>query len=157
MPMPVDTPPDLWGWIYQQLQQYGRVGATQTYRIPALPAILAATGNPLATQVAPYLKWDKPGMVVAMYGQTSLATDLADANTELQLQFGSSEYFSTDGQGPSSMPFGAFFGKTQNWFPIMREVASADTWTATFTNNGAIALYPSVYFAFVAFNASCAR
>lgn len=140
-----EFPPAIVALIHRQLAQYGRMGADTVYRIPELNAAL----TPGLTRTATPLRFNKAGYILAMYGTTDVATAPANARTAIQLEFGSTEWLCTDGQGGAFMSFRSMFGDTQNWFPLLREVEPGDNWTVTYRNRNAFDVIPEVEFSFV--------
>lgn len=128
-----EFPPNVVELIQRQLSQFGRVGATKLYNVPALAAPIAATAGLIAA-AAP-LQFREPGTVIAMYGQEISGTAAKFAQTSVRVQIGGQEDLFTDGNVGTFVPMLALFGPNLNWFPLWRRAIPGVNWVVSFQNN----------------------
>jgi hypothetical protein len=135
-------------WILRQLAQFGRVPCSSVIRTPALAAPLGAglASPPLQ------MRFNEPGIVIALYGQEAAATPASFAGTEIRIQMDGVEDVIQDGQstGGTTFPLLGLVGGAQNWFPIMRRASVGMPWLITWKNTTAGPITPSAGFAFIA-------
>jgi hypothetical protein len=115
-----------------------RKGANRIYRIPPLQAALpvaplaGSTSNPIS------IRFRRPGIVLAIYGQVASGLDADAATTEMRLQVAGTRDLITDGDSGQFAPFLALFGKTQNWFPLELAAKQGTDWTFTYKNTSTL-------------------
>jgi hypothetical protein len=144
-----EFPPNVVELIQRQLSQFGRVGATKLYNVPALAAPIAAVVGTIAQAAA--LQFREPGTIIAMYGQELTATPAKFASTALRVQVGGQEDLFTDGNTGAFVPMLALFGPNLNWFPIWRRVEPGINWVISYRNDdGGATATPFCTFAFIA-------
>jgi len=136
-------------WLMRQMAQFGRVPCASIVKTPALPAALAALSSSAQLQ----MRFNEPGIVIALYGQEAAATNASYAGAEIRVQMDGVEDLIFDGQsgGGTSFPLLGLVGGAQNWFPIMRRATRGVPWMITWKNTLAAAtITPTAGFAFIA-------
>ncbi len=125
----------------------GRPGATRVYVVSLSAAIAAVAGT---EQQASPLSFQEDGTVLAIYGQEQAGTAAKYAKTEVRVQIGAEDLFTT-GQAGAFVPMLALFPPGQPYFPIMRRVQVGVPWNVTFRNqDGAATATPTLCLAFIA-------
>lgn len=125
----------------------GRLGGTRNFRTQDLVTPIAIGGES-PTQL---VRFDRDGVVLAMYGQESTATPLGLSVVSARIQVGSRDVFLDGNGGPAFAPFAMLFGGLSNWYPMLVETEKAVPWVVTFRNGiGAAATNsPMVNFAWI--------
>jgi len=121
-------------------------GCNRIYRVPPLAAALTVATSP-STPVQ--IRFRKPGIVLAMYGQVQSAVPGDAASTEVRIQIAGTRDVFTDGDSGTFMPLFALFGFAQNWFPLDIPAIEGQDFTITWrlVAGGPGAVVPSLMFA----------
>lgn len=146
-------PPNVMDTILRQISQFGPVGSTKVYQVPALGTSvpLAVSATVPSTLQAPPLQFREAGVVLAMYGQERSGTGAKFATTGVRVQIGGQEDLFTDGNSGVPVSMLSLFGGAINRFPLWRRVIPGVNWVVTYYNYDAVAVaYPDVSFAFLA-------
>jgi hypothetical protein len=128
--MPNQYPAQVVNTILRQLSQYGQVGGSKVYKVPALSAAVLAGQQ----AQAPVLQFREPGIVIALYGQERAATAQSYATTRIRIQIGGSEDLFTDGNVGVGLSLLSLVGGAQNWYPIIRPAGPGVNWLITYEN-----------------------
>lgn len=120
-------------------------GANRLYRVPS-PSTNIGSGSPSSptTIAAIPIRFRKPGIAVAMYGQVLSAVAADAAGLEVRVQLGGTRDLFTDGDSGTFVPYFALFGSSQNWFPLDLGVTEGQDWSVTWRNVGSNAVMPSL-------------
>lgn len=127
-----------------------RKGSNAIYRVPPLSAALAAVAGTLSAPQT--VRFRRPGIALAMFGQVSDGLDSTAATTELRVQFGGERELVTDGTSPQFAPFLCLFGPNQIAWQLELPTTPGVDWSVTYKNtSGAVTTLPSVIFAVLEF------
>jgi hypothetical protein len=121
-------------------------GANRVYRVPPLASALTVASSP---SVPLQIRFRKPGIVIAMYGQVQSGEDEDAASTEVRIQIAGTRDIFTDGDSGTFLPFLALFGQSQNWWPLDIPAIEGQDWSITYRliTGGPSSVVPSIMFA----------
>lgn len=121
-------------------------GANRIYRVPPLAAALTVATSP---SVPLTIRFRRPGIILAMFGQVQSAVDADAAATEVRVQLGGTRDLITDGDSGTFAPFFALFGPNRNWWPLDVPAIEGQDLTITYreVTGGPATVIPSILFA----------
>jgi hypothetical protein len=126
-------------------------GSNTIYRVPPLSAPIPFGLTPVVS--APVtLRFRRPGIALAMYGQVSDGLNSTAATTELRVQFGGERELVTDGTVPEFAPFLALFSPNQVAYQLELPTTPGVDWSWFFKNTSTtVETLPSVFLAVLEF------
>lgn len=128
-PLSQPFPGGLVDHVARVLAQFGRMGATRTYRFPALTTALAGGGE-VSQPVS--ITFRRDGIAVGMYGSEISGDAAIYAQTEARVQISGQEDLITDGQSGQFADFLALFA--EGYYPLMRYVYTGQSWSTQYRN-----------------------
>jgi hypothetical protein len=131
-------------------------GSNTIYRVPPLAAAIPfnIVSPPVSAPVT--LRFRRPGIALALYGQVVDGLNSTAATTELRVQFGGERELVTDGTGPQFAPFLMLFGPNQIAYPLELPTTPGVDWSFFYKNTSGttplpVATLPSVFVAVLEF------